>query len=105
LIVDGSQRFTKGRNQNQMDLADIEAIITAYRSEVSTDKHVLARLVDHTEIKESGWDLNLGRYLMTAEKDTTGVAQALAALRQTREVLRIAEAKLDKRLKAAGYEW
>jgi type I restriction enzyme M protein len=103
LIVDGSERFVKGRNQNQMSTEDVEAIVGAYRSAASGD-HVLARVVDQAEIKENGWDLNIGRYLKTEATESVDVGTALAALRDAQEALREAEARLDHRLKAAGYE-
>jgi len=102
LFVDGSHRFTKGRNQNQMGTEDVTALVTAYRSGEGSET-VPVRLVEHTEIKENGWDLNIGRYLKTAAAETVDVPTALAALRDAQTRLREAEAKLDERLKAAGY--
>jgi type I restriction enzyme M protein len=102
LFVDGSARFTKGRNQNQMSPEDVDAIVAAYRSGEG-DETVPTRLVNHAEIKENGWDLNIGRYLKTAAADTIDVATALAAFREAQAELREAEANLDERLKAAGY--
>jgi len=61
LFVDGSPRFTKGRNQNQMSDDDIAAIVAGRHGEGLDGGGVQARLVDHSEIKENGWDLNLGR--------------------------------------------
>jgi len=104
LLVDGSKRFTKGRNQNQMSAPDIEAVVAACRAGATTgDGEVPARLIDHAEIKENGWDLNIGRYLKTTAAQTVDVPTALAALRGAQSALRAAEAKLDERLKAAGY--
>jgi type I restriction enzyme M protein len=103
LFVDGSSRFIKLRNQNQLRSEDIEAIISAYRRAARGDD-VNARLVDHAEIKENGWDLNIGRYLKAEAAETVDVPTALAALRDAQKKLREAEARLDERLKAAGYE-
>ena len=74
--MDGSKRFVKGRNQNQMSRDDVEAIVTAYRTLTDPDDEggVQVRVVDHAEIKENGWDLNIGRYLKTAAADTLDVA-------------------------------
>ena len=105
LFVDGSARFAKGRNQNTMDDADIEAILTAYRTGDDPDGEggVQVRLVDHAELEGNGWDLNIGRYLKVAAADTIDVATALAELAEAQAALRDAEKKLAKRLKAAGY--
>lgn len=105
LFVDGSARFTKGRNQNHMTADDVEVIVAAYRSGTASDGEggVGVRLVDHAEIKENGWDLNIGRYLRTAAEETIDVATALEQLAAARAALREAEGHLDERLKAAGY--
>jgi type I restriction enzyme M protein len=102
LIVDGSGRFAKGRNQNQMSEADVDTIVGAFRSGTPGEK-VPTRLVEYTEIKENGFDLNIGRYLKTAAVETIDVPTALVALREAQTKLREAEMRLDKRLKVAGY--
>jgi type I restriction enzyme M protein len=101
LIVDGSGCFSKGRKQNQMSDNDIHAILAAYRGEPPKD--VPVRLVNHGEIKDNGWDLNLGRYLRVAAVQAATVEESLARLAQTQSALRDAETNLSARLKAAGY--
>ncbi len=105
VFVDGSSSFTKGRNQNHMDDDDAAAVIAAYRSGDDPDGEggVQVRLVEHAELKDNGWDLNIGRYLKTAAADTITVEQALANLTQAQAALHDAEAKLADRLMAAGY--
>jgi len=105
LIVDGSKRFQKGRNQNAMTEEDIGAIVTAYQSDGngSGDASVPTVLVPHTEIEANGWDLNIGRYLKTEAGETASVADALAALREAQAKLHTAETAMEERLKAAGY--
>lgn len=103
LVVDGSGRFAKGRNQNQMSEADVDAIVGAFRSGTPGEE-VPARLVEHSQIKENGFDLNIGRYLKTVATEAIDVPSALMALREAQTKLREAEMRLDERLKAAGYE-
>ena len=105
LFVDGSARFSKGKNQNSMDNDDVEAIIEAYRTAEDPDGEggVQVRLVEHSEIEENDWDLNIGRYLKTAAEETVDVPTALAALAEAQTSLRDAEERLAERLKAAGY--
>ena len=105
LFVDGSKRFVKGRNQNQMRRDDVEAIVAAYRTATDPDGEggVEVRVVDHAEIKENGWDLNIGRYLKTAAAEALDVATALANLAEAQQALREAEARLAERLAEAGY--
>jgi type I restriction enzyme M protein len=105
LFIDGSKQFTKGKNQNHLSVEGIKAIVTAYRSgqAVEGDGGVPARLVEHAEIKEQGWDLNVVRYLTASAAEGADVATALARLAEAQRQLREAEQQLAERLRAAGY--
>lgn len=104
LFVDGSQRFAKGRNQNQMSPADVDAIVAAYRTGEDPDDEggVNVRLVPFDEIKTTGFDLNVGRYLRAAAADTLDLANALANYEDARAHRFEAEHALFDRLRAAG---
>jgi type I restriction enzyme M protein len=101
LFIDSSARFTKGRNQNQLGDDDVSAIVAAYRHGEAERVHV--RLVDHAEIKDNGWNLNLGRYLKATMAERISVEAALADFTRAQAALHDAEAKLSERLKAAEY--
>lgn len=64
---------------------------------------VQVRLVDHAEIKDNGWDLNLTRYVKATAHEGIDVPTALAQFAESQSALREAEARLAERLKAAGY--
>jgi type I restriction enzyme M protein len=104
LFVDGSLRFDKGRNQNQMSAADVDAIVAAYRTGEDPDGAggVNVRLVPFDEIKTNAFDLNIGRYLKTAAVDTLDLATALANYRDARALRIEAERSLFQRLAASG---
>ena len=106
LFVDGSARFTKGKNQNRMAGDDIDAVVAAFRSGHDPDGEggVGVRLVPAADIEAAGWDLNITRYIAAAAGETVGVETALAALRDSQTDLREAEARLAERLREAGYE-
>jgi type I restriction enzyme M protein len=105
LFVDGSKRFTKGRNQNQMAPEDVEAILAAYRSGADPDgeEGVAVRLVPLAEIEVNSHDLNIGRYLHGGAEEVVDVETALAELREAQATLREVEKDMWKRLDAAGY--
>jgi type I restriction enzyme M protein len=104
LFVDGSARFAKGKNQNTMEPDDVESILGAYRSgSALAPDRVRVRLVEHSEIKENGWDLNIARYLKPEAEEAIDVPVALEALNAAQTALRAAEEELAKRLEAAGY--
>lgn len=105
LFVDGQVRFEKGKNQNSMSAADVAAIVEAYRTGEDPDGEggVHIRLVPLSEIEENGYDLNIGRYVSAQAEDEVDVATALSELREAQTALREAEARLDERLREAGY--
>lgn len=106
LFVDGSARFTSGRNQNAMSDADVDAIASAYQSGADPDGPggVAIRVVTHAELKDNGWDLNIGRYITSGSSETLDVGASLAALQAARARFLLAEQVLDEHLRAAGYE-
>jgi type I restriction enzyme M protein len=105
LFVDGSRRFDKGRNQNHLRAADVDAIVEAYRAAADPDgeEGVVVRSVPHSEVEANGWDLNLGRYVRGAAGEVVDVAATLAALAESQRDLREAEERLAERLREAGY--
>lgn len=104
LFVDGSARFTKAKNRNEMQPDDIEAILTAYNTGDDPDGEggAAVRLVPHSEIESNGWELNIGRYIKTAAVDEVDLETALAAYLEARENRIAAEQALFRRLTAAG---
>ena len=105
LFVDGSRRFSKGRNQNRMQPDDVRAIVEAYRTGADQEGKggVRTRSVSLTEIEANGWDLNISRYLRGASEEVTDVGTALAGLAEAQAALREAEERLSERLAEAGY--
>lgn len=104
LLVDGAAQFRKLKTQNRLTLQGIRAIVDAYyNGTVSDDIGVRVRLVEHAEIKENDWDLNLGRYLGGVAAQDADVPAALAELTEAQRVLREAEARFVLRLQEAGY--
>lgn len=104
LFVDGSLCFNKGRNQNQMSTTDVDAIVTAYRTGEDPDGTggVNVRLVPFDEIKGTGFDLNIGRYLKSTAADALDLPTAIAQYQEARSARLAAERALLERLVAAG---
>jgi type I restriction enzyme M protein len=104
LFVDGSSRFTKGRNQNQMSGDDVDAIASAYQrgEDPNGDVGVPVRLVASDEIKNKAFDLNIGRYLKTAAADSLDLATALTNYQGARAKRVSSEQALFEHLRAAS---
>ncbi|MEJ7831571.1 MAG: class I SAM-dependent DNA methyltransferase [Nocardioides sp.] len=106
LFVDGSARFVKGKNQNLMTEADMEAVLEAYRigEDPDGDGGVNVRLVSLDEIKANGFDLNIGRYVRGAPEEAVSLEVALTAYADARAARLGAEQNMFERLSAAGIE-
>jgi type I restriction enzyme M protein len=104
LFIDGSKRFTKGKNQNELSSSDVQDLYDAYlTAEAEEKENIGARLVSHEEIAANKFDLNIGRYLKTAAAEVVDVATALSSLDEARINLSKAETAMLERLKVAGY--
>jgi type I restriction enzyme M protein len=94
LLVDGSDLFRKGRNQNTLELEHVSAILDAY--EGFTDIVGRARVVSTEEIASQGGNLNLAGYITKVNDEVIpSVAETTAALRAALESAWQAEDRLD----------
>jgi type I restriction enzyme M protein len=105
LFVDGSERFAKGRSQNELTDLDVEALIDAYRSGEDPDGAGGARVraVPVADIEANGWDLNIGLYLQRELEEEVDVGVAISRYEEERLALRAAEDRLEAALREAGF--
>lgn len=105
LFIEASACFQTGKNQSEISDEDVDAIVEAYKSgQDSSNAKLSSRVVGLAEIEENGFDLNIGRYVKTEASVEANVEAALAAYRAARERLSVAEAVLEVKLKAAGFD-
>ena len=104
LFIDAAHRFRKLGAKSDMEQADVDAVITAYRTgdDLDGEGGVNIRLVPLAEIEANGWDLNIGRYITNADAAHATVEQAVSMSLEARGELRAAEATLDAELVKAG---
>lgn len=67
LFVDASQHFEKIKTQNSLRPADMDKIITTYRTRKVEDKY--SYLATLAEVKENDYNLNIPRYVDTFEEE------------------------------------
>ncbi|WP_282124992.1 type I restriction-modification system subunit M [Marinifilum flexuosum] len=67
LIVDASNDYKEGKNQNELEDKHLEKIIAAYDAQIDVDKYM--RVVPLNEIKENDYNLNISRYIDTSEPE------------------------------------
>jgi type I restriction enzyme M protein len=103
LFIEGSREFGSGTNQNRLRAQDVEKIVATFRSFADVPKY--ARVVALEEIEKNDFNLNMSRYIETADAAVkVDVAHALAKLRELEGRRAEAEAKMNGYLKELGYD-
>lgn len=67
LFINASERFEKGKRQNQLSPEHIKKIVTTYQFRKEEDRY--SRRVAMDEIKKNDFNLNISRYISTAETE------------------------------------
>jgi type I restriction enzyme M protein len=67
LIINAAEHFTKGKRQNQLSDEDIERIVSTYRNREEQER--FSRRVPLKEIIDNDYNLNISRYVSTAEPE------------------------------------
>jgi len=67
LFIDASKEYKAGKNQNELTDEIIQKIIDTYVNRVDVPKY--AHVATMEEIKENDWNLNIPRYVDTAEAE------------------------------------
>ena len=97
----GDKNYEKGKNQNILRTADIEKIVTTYKTRAIIDKYSYDATFD--EIKENDFNLNIPRYVDTFEEepevDIVAVKAEIAGLESE---LADVQAQMAKYLKELG---
>jgi len=67
LFINASEHFDKGKKQNQLLPSHIEKIVATYQFRKEEDRY--SRCVSMKEIADNEYNLNISRYISTAEPD------------------------------------
>jgi type I restriction enzyme M protein len=103
LFVEASREFKEGSAQNYLRDQDVKKIAAAVAAFKDVAKY--ARVVGIEEIAKNDWNLNISRYVETAEAaEKVDVVAAIAKLREAEKRRGEAEAKMNGFLKELGYE-
>lgn len=102
LIVNGSEEFTDGKNQNTLSEENVARLSSAVHEGV--DEERFSRLVSVSEIQENDYTLNLTRYVDVSEpEEPIDVAVETGILLELIEVRNEAESKMLNYLRELGY--
>ena len=103
LFVEASREFEEGSNQNRLRGLDIEHIVGTFDAYADVDRY--ARVVPLVEIEQNDWNLNISRYVDTAEEEQRiDVVEAVRKLRELERERAEAEAAMNRRLAEVGYD-
>ncbi|CAM3831104.1 type I restriction-modification system subunit M [Paenibacillus lactis] len=102
LFINGANEYQEGKNQNTLRNEDIDKIVSAYDKWVDQEKY--CRVVDIKEISENDYNLNIARYIDSAEEEEQiDVEEVLNELRKLEEERNTVEATMYAFLKELGY--
>jgi type I restriction enzyme M protein len=103
LFVEGSREFREGSAQNYLREEDVKKIAATVHAFKDVAKY--ARVVGFDEIEKNDFNLNISRYVETADAaEKVDVASAIAKLRELEGKRADAEAKMNAYLKELGYD-
>ena len=93
LVIDASNEYKEGKNQNVIEDSHIEKIVKAYDAATDIDKYM--RVVSLAEIAENDYNLNISRYIDTSEPEPE---INLTEVKEQLHTLKLEEAKIDAEL-------
>jgi len=67
LIVNGSEDFVDGKNQNTLSDENVKKLSDAFKNYEDVER--FCRVIDISEIKENDYNLNIARYVQTTEEE------------------------------------
>ena len=101
MFIDASKEYKTSKLQNELTDENIQKIVNAYRERIDIDHYAHVAKID--EIIENGWNLNIPRYVDTAEEeeeiDLAVVKSKLEAITLKKQS---AIEKVDKVMKLLG---
>jgi len=101
LLVDGSDLFRKGRNQNTLELEHAAELLDLYRA--FSDVEGRARVVTLDEVRGQGGSLNIAGYIASVDDEKIpAVPVATVGLRKALEAAWAAEDRLNELLTVRG---
>ena len=103
LFIEASSGFVKDGNKNRLRDEDISRIVATFDQYEDIDKY--AAVVDLTTVKFNDCNLNISRYVDTAEaEDEIDIDAVIAGIREIKQKSAVTEAKLNGCLRELGFD-
>lgn len=101
LLVDASELFRKGKNQNTLEATHVDAVLETYAA--FTEEEGRSRVVSLDDVRAQGGTLNLAGYIARPDDaEVPSVEEAASALREALETAWEAQDRLDALLAMRG---
>ncbi len=101
--MEASREFREGSNQNYLRDEDVKKIAATVHAFKDVERY--ARVVPVAEIEKNDYNLNISRYVDTAEEqEKVDVAAAVAKLREAEQARDEAKAVMHGFLRELGYD-
>src|SRR5690606_11668705 len=105
LFINAAEHFTKGKRQNQLSDEHIQRIVDTYRQRPETPVERYARRVPMQEIIDNDYNLNISRYVSTAEaEEEIDLTAVHAELQSVSEEIEVAKNKHNAFLAEPGLD-
>ncbi len=102
LLINAAEEIVEGRNQNHLSDKNVQRIAKAFHA--YKDEERFCKVVDLEELEKNEFNLNISRYVHTAEdEEEIDVKAEVAKLRELVVERNAAEAKMDSFLEELGY--
>lgn len=103
LFIEASSGFVKDGNKNKLRDEDITRIVETFDGFVDVDKY--AAVVDLAAVKANDGNLNISRYVDTAElEDEIDIESVIAEIREIKDKVAETEARLNSYLRELGFD-
>ena len=103
LFIEASSGFVKDGNKNQLRDEDITRIVTVFDKYEDVEKY--AAVVDLATIKGNDCNLNISRYVDTAEvEDEVDIDAVIMEIRKIKDNASMTETKLNSYLRELGFD-
>jgi type I restriction enzyme M protein len=101
MFIDASKEFIKGKNQNELSDEHIKKIVDTYEKRKDVPKY--AHKASMKEIEENGYNLNIPRYVDTAdEEEEIDIDEVTEKIKNTDAEIKQAEKELKKSFEELG---
>lgn len=103
LFINGSEHFEKGKRQNKLRTSDIDKIIDTYQYRKEEERY--SRRVSIDEIETNDFNLNISRYISTAQPEPIiDIAKVNSDLQEIEKAIKTHTDKHNEYLKELGLD-